>query len=173
VAFGAFVAAFLALASVGAVSFQIPRSTETFAGIQAPAQFLNHWQQVGSESAVIPATFLRLWSGAVAAPSRLAHFSGMDRINAVTAGDMALVWVFNETAGFATSTEIEINFHIQYLAGVTFTTTSITVYIESQRAAPTGPFTYTVYWDSGHATGVTFVRQLEVAQVCSLVGTCP
>jgi len=81
--------------------------------------------------------------------------------------------MFSETAGLTTATEIEISFTIQYLVGVTSTTASITVYIESQRLAPTGPYTFTVYWDSGHPTGVTFVQQLEVAQLCSAVGTCP
>ncbi len=107
------------------------------------------------------------------APSRLPHSSGTYRIDPATPGHLALVWVFSETAGLTTSTEIEISFTIQYLVGVVSTTASLTVYIESQRITPTGPYTFTVYWDSGHTTGVTFVQQLEVAQLCSAVGTCP
>jgi hypothetical protein len=173
VALGLVVSACLIVGGAGAISFQVMRSAETLAGIQAPAQFLGHWQQVGSETGVTPGPIPRLWSGAVGAPSRLPHGSARDRIDPATPGDLALVWLFNETAGLPTGTEIEISFTIQYLVGVTSTTASLTVYIESQRFAPTGPYTFTVYWDSGHPTGVTFLQQLEVAQLCSAVGRCP
>jgi hypothetical protein len=165
--------AVLAIGEVGGVALQITHSTETLAGVEVPAQYLAHWQQVGSESGVTPAPVPRLWSGAVGAPTRLSRFATSDRIDAAVAGHLALVWVFNETVGIAAATEIEINFHVQYLVGVTTTLATITVYIETQRAALAAPLTFTVYWDSGHATGVTFVDQLEVAQVCSAVGTCP
>jgi hypothetical protein len=166
-------AAFLAMGGVGGVAFQVTQLNESLSGIQAPAQFLTHWQQVGSESGQTPRFLPRAWSGVVGAPSRLPRFSAAERINPVTVGDLALVWVFNESVGIPTSTEIEITFNIQYLVGVTATAGSITVYIETQRAAPGTTLTFTVYWDSGHAAGVTFVDQIEVAQECLAIGTCP
>jgi len=172
-ALGALFAAVLTIGGVGGVAFRVTHSTETLAGIQTPAEFLGHWQQVGSESGVPPRPLPRLWSGSVVAPTRLTRFSATDRIDAATAGNLALVWVFNETVGVSAGTEIELNFHIHYLVGVTAATASITVYIETQRAALTGTLTFTVYWDSGHATGVTFVDQLEVAQACPALGVCP
>jgi hypothetical protein len=72
-----------------------------------------------------------------------------------------------------TSVEIEMYFHIVYEHAATTYTSSITVYIETQRTALIAPLTFTVYWDSGYATGVTFVNQLEFAQACSAIGTCP
>ncbi|MCI4372463.1 MAG: hypothetical protein L3K02_02290 [Thermoplasmata archaeon] len=170
---GALVTAFLAMGGVGGVAFQVTHLNESLTGIQAPTQFLTHWQQVGSESGQIPPFLPRAWSGAVGFPSRLPRLSGAERINPVTVGDQALVWVFNESVGMATSTEIEITFNIHYLVGVTATAASITVYIETQRAAPRATQTFTVYWDSGHAAGVTYVDQIEVAQACVAVGTCP
>jgi hypothetical protein len=163
----------LAVGGVGGVALKITHSTETLAGIQAPADFLAHWQQVGSEAGTTPAPTPRLWSTTVGAPTRLNRFALTDRIDAATVGDLALVWVFNETVGIATATEIEIHFQIQYLLGTTANTASITVYVETQRGALAGPLSFTVYWDSGHATGVTFVDQLEVTQSCSAIGTCP
>jgi hypothetical protein len=173
IALGALVAAFLTIGGIDGVALHVTHSTETLVGLQAPTQFLGHWQQVGSESGTTPAVLPRLWSGTVATPTRLPRFSATDRIDATTAGNLALVWVFNETVGISAGMEIEIAFHLQYLVGATLTTASITVYIETQRAALAGPLTFTVYWDSGYATGVTFVDQLEVAQSCSAVGTCP
>ncbi len=173
VAVAAFVTAFLAIGGVAGLTFHVTHSTETFAGIQAPTQFLGHWQQVGSESGVSPAPVPRLWSGTVGTPTRLSRFSSAYSIDTATAGNLALAWVFNETTGITTSTEIEIHFQIQYLVGVTAHSASITSYIETQHGALAGTLTFTVYWDAGQVTGVTFVDQLQVTQSCIAVGTCP
>jgi hypothetical protein len=107
------------------------------------------------------------------APTRLSRFATSDRIDPAGIGHSALVWVFNETVGVATSTELEITFHIQYLVGVVPTTVSISVFVETQRRALAGPVTFTVYWDAGQTGGVTFANQLAVVQACAAVGTCP
>jgi hypothetical protein len=157
----------------GAISFRITPSAEIVSGVQVPTQFLTHWQQVGSASGITPAPVPRLWSGTVGAPSRLPRVSSFERIDPATRGHLALVWVFNETVGVAASSELEITFHVQYLVGALSSAAAISVFVETQAAALAGPLTFSVFWDSGHAAGVTFVNQLEVVQVCSAVGTCP
>jgi hypothetical protein len=173
IAVGALVVAALAFGGAAGLHLQVTHSTETVAGLQAPARFLNHWQQVGSETGVVGAPVPRLWSGVVGAPTRLSRFPTTYRIDAATSGDLALLWVFNETVGIPTSTEIEIEFQIHYLVGVTATVASIKVFVETQRGALAGTLSFTVDWDSGHAAGVTFVDQLQVTQACVAVGTCP
>jgi hypothetical protein len=163
----------LALGSVGAVPLQVTHLSETLVGLESPAVFLTHWQQVGSMAGTTPAFRPGLWSTTVTAPTRLPRASVSYLINAGTSGDLALVWIFNETTGIAATSEIEITFHIQYNVGAVATSTTITSYVETQRRALTGGLEFTVYWDSGHTTGITFVNQLEVAQACSAVGTCP
>src|SRR5580658_5355361 len=172
-ALGAVLAATLVVGVAVAVPLHFPHLPQTPPGIRAPAQFLVHWQQVASESGTVPTPAPFTWSGTVGAPSRLPRFSGTDAINAGTAGHVALVWVFNETVGVATSAEMELTFHIVYTVGAVTTSVAITSFIETQRRAPAGPLTFTVVWDSGHTTGVTFVSQLEVTQACLAVGTCP
>ncbi len=164
----------LALTGVGlGAHFQVIHSTETLAGLQAPTDFLPQWQQVGSLAGTSPAGVVRLWSGTATAPTRLPVLSSTTRINTLTAGDQALVWVFNETVGIALSTEIELRFVLQYHFGTATTSVTATAYIETQRRALGAPLSFTVYWDSGQATGVTWVNQLEVSLVCPAVGTCP
>jgi hypothetical protein len=172
-ALAAIAAVLLCVGLGGAVSLRLTPSAELDSGVQAPTQFLTHWQQVGSESGLTPAPVPRLWSGTVGAPTRLPRVSSADRIDAATTGHLALMWVFNETVGVARSTELEITFHIRYLAGAVPTTATVTRFVETQAAALAGPLTFTVYWDSGRVAGVTFVNQLEFVQVCAAVGTCP
>jgi hypothetical protein len=166
----------IALSTVGsaaAVHLQVTHVGETLVGVQSPADFLAHWQQVGSLAAVTPVGVVRTWSVNAATPTRLPGVSSNVRLDRATAGDQAVVWVFNETVGIATSTEIEIAFAVEYTFGAVTTTTDLTVYVETQRVAPVATVTFTVYWDARHAAGVTWVNQLEIAQVCPAVGTCP
>ncbi|MCI4342609.1 MAG: hypothetical protein L3J92_00625 [Thermoplasmata archaeon] len=163
----------LTLGAAVALPLQVTHLTETLVGIRAPAQFLVHWQQVGSEAGTVPAPTPGVWSVGVGTPSRLPRFSGDFAINTVVSGDVALLWVFNETVGIATGTELEVSFHIQYSVGAVTTSVAITSYIETQRRALVGPLAFTVYWDSGYTAGVSFVNQLEVAQACTAVGVCP
>jgi len=173
VALGAILAASFTLGAVVALPLQVTHLTETFVGIRAPAEFLVHWQQVGSEAGTIPAPAPGVWSVTVGTPTRLTRISETFALNAATSGHVGLVWVFNETVGIAASTELEVSFHIEYTVGAVISSVAITSYIETQRRALGGPLTFTVYWDSGYTAGVTFVNQLEVALACTAVGTCP
>jgi hypothetical protein len=164
--------ALLAFGGAYALPLQVTHQTETFLGVQAPTQFLTHWQQVGSVPGTVPLPAPGVWSGNVATPSRLTRGSGAFAINPSTSGDLALVWYFNETPGITPQTEIELTFHIQYTVGTVTSLISITSYIESQRRALAGSLAFTIYWDSGALTGVTFDSQLEVAQACLAIGTC-
>jgi hypothetical protein len=170
---GGVVCGLVVFASAEAVSFHVTRSTETLAGVQTPAQFLSHWQLVGSSSGVTPRPVPPLVSANPAAPTRLPVGTMVYELNAGRTGDLALVWQFNETVGISPATEIELSFHIQYLAGTASSSAALTVYVETQPGAIGATVGFTVYWDSGSPRAVTFTNQLEVAQVCSAVGACP
>lgn len=163
----------LASATAGAVSLRITSSTETSVGLVSPTDFLAHWQQTGSLAAVTIAPLPPRLSLAVATPTRLPGVAANRGVNFGVAGHLALEWTFQESAGTPVNVEIEIAFTVHYLVGATATTFARTVYVETQAASPTAAITFSIFWDSGHATGVTFVSQVEISQVCSAVGTCP
>lgn len=157
----------------GAVSLHITGSTETANGSQDSAQFLVHWQQTGQIYGAVPAAVPTLWSGAVGTPTVLPGASSRGMINAGTAGHTALEWRFSETVGISVSTEIELDFTVHYTIGTTASTFSTTIYLETQAAAIVRTLTYTLYFDAGTTAAVDFASELEVAQVCAAVGTCP
>ena len=156
-----------------AASFQIRAIPESLGAVTSSTEFLTHWQFEGVAVGATPNPPPRVWSAVVTAPTRLPRASAAALLNIGAAGHAAAAWTFNETVGMPVSTEVVVSYTVVYVvAGVTHTATG-SVYIESQRAAPAGPLTFTVYWDSGHPTGVTLVSLLEVSQVCPAVGTCP
>ncbi len=163
----------LATATAGAVSLRISDSLETAVGQESPTDFLTHWQPTGSLATTIPLPTPARLSANVVAPTRLPAASASRSLNLAVIGHLALEWTFAESAGAPANTEIEIAFTVYYLVGTTATTYSHTVYVETQGASPTGTLVFSIYWDSGHAAGVTFVSQIEISQVCVAVGTCP
>jgi len=158
---------------VGAVSFHITRSTETAGGVSSSTQFLVHWQQTGSESGTVPGRLPLQLSGTVAGPTVLPRANSRFLLNPGTRGHEAMEWLLSETVGMSVSTEMELTFVVHYTVGTTATTFSGTFYVETQPIAITVTETYTVFFDTGHATGVTFDSQLQISQACAAVGTCP
>ncbi len=156
-----------------AASFQVRVSPEELGGNAADTGFLSAWQFVGAARGTTPAPLPRIWSAAMATPTRLPRTSGDARVNAGVAGHSAAVWTFNETTALALSTEIVIEYTVDYSIGAATHTSSGTVYIESQPRALPGPLTFTVYWDSGTAGAVEINSMLEVSLVCSAIGVCP
>ena len=160
-------------AFVGALTFRITASGETANGVRTSTEFLTHWQQTGSQSGNVPFVVPAGLSTIAAAPTRLGAGSTRYMANAGVAGDIAVVWVFSETVGMAVNTEIELGFVAHYLVGTTATSVSTTLYVETQAAAIGATNAYTIYYDTGQTTGVTYETQFEISQVCSAVGTCP
>jgi len=163
-----------ALVAAGtAVSLEFTHSGETAAGSTNAGEFLTHFQQTGSAATTTPAPLPAVLSASAAAPTVLGGASTRYLVNAGVAGDQASDWTFTETVGIALNLEIELRFQVTYAVGAVTTTFAATAYVESQAAAPGATLTFTVYWDSGHATGVVLQSELEVSQACPAVGTCP
>jgi len=157
----------------GAAPIRITHSTETASGSADSAIFLLHWEQTGELEGAVRTPVPALLSGTAATPTVLPAANDRYQLNPGTSGHTALEWTFQETVGVPISTEIELQFSVQYTVGTTTTTFSTTVYLETQAAAIVRTFTYTVYFDAGTAAAVNFGSGLEVAQVCSAVGSCP
>jgi hypothetical protein len=132
-----------------------------------------HWQLEGSAPGTTPVPVPRAWSTNVAAPSRLGRVASAHMLNAGVAGHAAVVWNFNETAGIALSTELELYFALEYDVGTVAHSFTTTVYVETQARAPTVTLVFTEYWDSGGATPVVVLSAFEVSQVCPAIGACP
>ena len=161
------------IALAAALTFRITLSTETVSGVQTPTHFLTNWQQTGSQAGNVPGFVPAILSANPAAPTRLPAGSARYMANAGVAGHIAVVWVFSETVGMAVNTEIELSFVAHYLVVATATAVSVTLYIETQAAAIGATNTYTIYYDTGVAAGITYQSQFSLSQVCTAVGTCP
>ena len=158
---------------VGAASFEVTRSTETESGVRTTTEFLTHFQQYGAATTTTPRVVPAVLSAVVTAPTRLPARSANYMVNAGVSGHDAGEWVFHETTGIALNTEIELRFQVSYEVGTVAHTFTATEYLETQAAALTGTLTFDLFWDSGAATGITVLSQLELSQVCNAVGTCP
>jgi hypothetical protein len=167
------IAVIVGSALVAAASLRFIASPETASGEGNMGQFLAYWEQVGTAAASTPNPLPPVLSAAMAAPTVLPGASAALLVDTGVHRDVALTWTFQETVGAAPNTELELNFQVQYLLVGVPTVFSTTVYLETQAAAIGAPLTFTIYWDSGVASGVTFQSQLELSQACSAVGTCP
>jgi hypothetical protein len=165
--------AIVACVTAGAVSFHITHSGETAGGVETSTDFLSHWQQTASELGAIPRAVPATLSVVVGTPTVLAAANTRYDVNAGTAGHAAALWVLSETVGITVKTELELKFVVHYLSGTTATTFSGTSYVETQATAIAATYTFTLYFDTGAATGITLESQFELSQVCSAVGTCP
>ncbi len=157
----------------GTAAFVVQSGSGSAGGVQTGSQFLMHWQQTGVISATTPDPVPALASVAVALPTRLTAASSSFALDAATAGHEAVEWVFSETAGIATSQEIEVAVQVTYTVGTVAHSVAVEAYLETQVAAIGETLTFDLYWDSGAATGVTFASETEISQACSAVGSCP
>jgi hypothetical protein len=157
----------------GAVSFRLTASAETAGGVETPTQFLTHWQQTASEAGTFPGFTPARLSANVLAPTRLPAGSARYSVNAGVRGDVAVLWVLTESTGMAVNTEIELSFVVHYLVGTTASAFTTTLYVETQATAIGANNIYTLYFDTGAATGISYQSQLEISQICLAVGTCP
>ena len=163
------------LVSVGAVAaaLSVVDTSGSAGGIQNGSVFLTHWQQVGVFFAATPNPVPTLASALAGTPTRLPGGSGSFTLNAARAGHQALEWRFTEALGMPLNEEVEIALTLQYTAAAVVHNVTLTVYFESQAAAPVVPLTFNLFWDAGAAAGITFGAESEISQTCSAVGACP
>ena len=148
-------------------------NTETGAGAYHPTALLTWWSEasvgVGTQPGVLPTVL----STTVATPTVLAAAGTNYAINAPTAGDVVHFWKFTEATTAPVNTELELQFTIS--TGAVPTVTQVTVYIESQAAAPATAQTFVLFYDLGSVSSGTIVLNAvtEIGQQCAAVGTCP
>jgi hypothetical protein len=160
-------------AGVVAASLSIQENSGGAGGVQNPTGFLTQFQETGVLAAATPNPLPVQLSAIFGAPTVLAAASSAYLTDAGTAGDAAVAWTFSETVGIATHLEIEVELSVEYLVGAVTHTTASTVFVESQATAIGATLTFTLYWDAGAPTGITFVSESQIGQECSAVGVCP
>jgi hypothetical protein len=165
-------AVFASLGIAAAVGTQItPGPTETGQGAYVTEHALPYWVWHETALTTIPPFVPGRVSTTVTAPSVLPRGAASYTINAGVAGQTAIAWTFDETAGAPRLTEIAITF----LDGLTPPATSVTIYVETNFAAPPGTVAYVFYWDAGTFTpgGLDIETMTATALACPAIGTCP
>jgi hypothetical protein len=163
----------LLCAGLVSASFVIQSGNGGASGVQNQTAFLTHWQQTSVVGSVTPNPAPATLSLSSAAPTRLPGGSRSYTLDAAAAGNTALEWTFSETVGIQVNQELEIAVTVNYTLAAVSHTAVVTVFVESQAAAPRGTLTFNAYWDSGVATGITFTSESEISQACAAVGSCP
>lgn len=131
------------------------------------------WTQSSVGLSSTPSTVPTSISTTAGSPTVLGATATSYLIGSGTAGDVAHFFKMSESTSAPVSTEIEIVFTIS--TGSTPTTTTSTVYLETQSTAPGSALTFTLFYDLGSAGSGTIVLNSvqEISQLCSAVGTCP
>lgn len=164
----------LALAAgTAAAGFVVLHGTGSATGVQNGSVFLTDWQQTGVLPGATPNPVPLLVGLTVTAPVRLPAATTALVLDAAVAGHEALEWSFSESVGMPSNKEVEIAFSLHYDVGVAVHSVTLTAFVETQAVAITAALTFTLYWDSGATTGVSFTAEEQISQACSAVGTCP
>jgi hypothetical protein len=150
-----------------------PGRVESALGEHHAAAAPGQWVMVSVLPATTPVPAPRQLSHTVTAPTRLSRFARSYLLDPGTAGNFALEWTFNETNPATANQEWEVAFYAGYTSGGVPHAFSTSVYFETQAASPAATLLFTLVWDSGATTGIVISSELEVAQPCSAVGTCP
>lgn len=129
-----------------------------------------YWTWTSSEVFAIPTPAPAQASTNPAAPTVLPAAGARYSVNAATAGQTGVRWVFSETAAAPASTELELRF----VVGLSAAAVDLTVYVELQAAAH-GTFTYRFFWDAGTVapTSITISTMQTTVLACTSVGHCP
>jgi len=168
------VATILAMVTFGSgyamAAISVSNGTETAGGNYVNPSSISGWGLSATDPssvALIPSSGTTASSTIVGTPTVLTT-SASYTVGTVTAGDIAQVMKFAETASAPISTEIEITFTLSAAS-----TTTTTIYLETQ-ASPSAQ-TFTMYLDAGSASSgsVTINSAVQISQQCSAVGTCP
>ncbi len=174
-----YVATVLALITFGAgyafAALSVTTGTETGAGNYVGTAGIAWWSLSATNPGAVqtvPTALPTVLSTTVGTPTVLAGVATNYLIGAGTAGNIAQVLKFSETAAAPASTELEIFVSFNTGAGAG-TTTSTTVYVQTQ-VAP-GAIVFTMFIDVGNAAAGTITINFteQISQQCSAVGTCP
>ena len=131
------------------------------------------WSQASVGLSATPSSTLTVLSSTVSSPTTLATSNQAYLANSGTAGDVAHFFKMSETSSAPINTELEIVFTIS--AGSTPVITTVTLFVETQSAAPSGTLTFTIYYDLGSASSASVVLNSvqQISQVCGSLGNCP
>jgi hypothetical protein len=154
-------------------SFVIRGNSGGAGGEQNPASPLPDFPETGVAASTTTAPLPVVLSILPATPTRLAAAATSYLLDAGTVGDQAVAWTFSEAVGIPANQELEVAFSVQYDVAAVAHSAQVKVYVETQATLPRVAVAFTLYWDAGAATGITFVSEAEIAEACSAVGTCP
>jgi hypothetical protein len=146
-------------------------AAEHVGGDQAIGNYLGAWSEVSALRSSVPAPAPGAVSTTVGSPTPLASANTSFVLNPATANDTALQWNFSELTSAPPGAEIEITFTIT--TGVTPTTATFTVYVQTQATAPSYDLVFWFYWDSGGTGALAVDSDQTVSQQCAGVGNCP
>jgi hypothetical protein len=120
---------------------------------------------------VVPSTLPTSLNTTAALPTRLGSVAQGYLVNTGVSGDIAQSFKFTETTAAPAGAELELSFVVSLGSG----TINATVYLETQTSPPGSPLTFVLYLDVGSAASstVTINYAIEIAQLCSSVGSCP
>ena len=144
--------------------------SESGGGNNAARGTITFWSQSSVDPSVIPATVGGSASTVVNPATVLTAANQNYTINAATAGDPAVQWNFTEALGATLNTELQLVFVIVH--GTVPVTSVVTIYLQTQAAAPTGPYTITLYFDAG-VGALALQSELEVTNQCTALHSCP
>jgi hypothetical protein len=157
---------FVAGFALGAIT--IGNSTLNGGGVFQSGSQPAWWQQTSTGLSTVPAPVPGAASTTVATPTVLPATTANFGMNAGTTNHNAVVWTFTEATTAPANTELELSLTVKVGA----TTSTFTIYIETQTIAPTSATTYSFYFDAG--TGVVNLNYWsQIGQVCPSVGACP
>ncbi len=135
---------------------------------------LTYWTLAGTFADTMHGPLPGAASTTAGTPTVLPASAQSYRINAATIADLAVRWNFTEGTSSPVNTEVEITFTIAY--GISGTSTTIKIYLETQGTAPASPIVFQLFYDSGGtgAPGSEAVQAfVQLSQQCSAIGTCP
>jgi hypothetical protein len=137
-----------------------------------PARTASGWSFVGAALQTTPRPVPGSVSAVVTAPTRLPGAGISLQLNPGVSGQRDIAWSFNESFTVSANQEWMLTFKVNYVVGGVAQSFSTTVYIETQAIVPLAPTTYLFLWDGGRRA-VTPTSELELAQPCTSIGSCP
>ncbi len=157
--------------ALGAATQVTQGQVENSQGAYVAQQGLTYWTWEATILDTIPTPVPGSASTAVGTPTVLPAAGASYVIDTSTAGAESVRWEFSEAITAPTSTELEFRF----VAGLNGPSSSLRVYLETQRPAPVGALTFYLYWDAGTfpPASLTIETMQVTVLACTAVGTCP
>jgi hypothetical protein len=146
-------------------------SMETGQGAYVTERPLAYWTWHATVLGTIPAAVPPRASTTSGAPTLLPRVGRSYTINAAVAGQTSVAWTFQQTTAAPRAAELVITF----VDGLSSTTSTIVVYVETNARALAAPARFVFYWDAGaFAPGtLTIETMTATVQACAAIGNCP